>query len=252
MRIVRALVLLLVVLNLLLFAAGRGYLGRSGSGEPERLTHQITPERIRIVEGGKPEPSPATPKSHDKSKPKPDDKSAPKPAAQGADQAESRPEAKAGDERDVAACRRYAPLSRDQAARIAGFARGEDAHVKVSRRSLKEPTSFWTYIPPTANPEDMDKHVGELKSAGISDWYVQSSGPDKGSISLGVFNTEATANVLKEQLLGKGVTGVRVSGRDSANAKVAVELTAKTRELEALTQQIVAAMPGVAGQACAQ
>lgn len=248
MRIVRALVLVLVVLNLLLFAAGKGYFGRSGSGEPERLAQQITPERIRIVEGGKPDAAPVTPPAKAKADGKADDKPAPKSERKAADKSETK--AEANNEREVNACRRYAPLSRDQAARIAGFIQAAGTHVTLSEQSLEAPTSFWVYIPPTSDRQDIDKHVGELKNAGIKDWYVQSSGLEKGSISLGVFNTEPWATILKDRLLGKGVTGVRVRGRDSPTAKVAVELTAKTQDLDALGEQIAAATPGIAGQDC--
>lgn len=254
MRIVRALVLVLVVLNLLLFAAGKGYLGRSGSGEPERLAQQITPERIRIVEGGKPDGAPVTPaaesKAEGKADAKRDDGPAPKPERKAAEKPETKAEAKAGNGHDVGACRRYAPLSRDQAARIAGFARAANAHVKLSEKSLEAPTSFWVYIPPPADRQEMDRHIGELKDAGISDWFVQPSGPEKGGISLGLFKTEPMATVLKDKLLGKGVTDVRVRGRDSPAAKVALELTAKAQELDALEEQITAALPAIAGQAC--
>ena len=247
MRIVRALVLVLVVLNLLLFAAGKGYLGRSGSGEPERLAHQITPERIRIVEGGKPDAAPAArPEPNDQA----DDKPAPKREGKAADKSETKTEARPDKERDVNACRRYAPLSRDQATRIAGLARAAEAHVKVSEKSLEPPTSFWVYIPPTADRQDMDKHIGELKSAGISDWFVQPNGTERGGISLGLFKTEPMATVLKDALLGKGVTGVRVRGRDSPTGKVAVELTARTQGLDALREQIAAAIPNIVGQDC--
>lgn len=250
MRIVRALVLVLVVLNLLLFAAGKGFFGRSGSGEPERLAQQITPERIRIVEGGKPDDAPVVPAAKSKAAGKPDGKSAPSSERPAAEKSEPKPEDKADNQRDTGTCRRYAPLSRDQAARIAGFIQAAGTRVKLSEQSLEAPTSFWVYIPPTSDREDIDKHIGELKNAEIRDWYVQASGPDKGSISLGVFKTEPMATVLKDRLLGKGVTGVRVRGRESPSAKVAVEMTAKPQDLDVLEEQIAAAMPKLAGQDC--
>jgi hypothetical protein len=245
MRIVRALVLVLVALNLLLFAAVRGCFGPSGSGEPDRLAQQITPERIRIVDAGRPDAAPAA-KPNGKAKEKP----VPKPEPKVPDKSEAKSEAKAESERDVDACQRYAPLSRDQAARIGTLAKTTDAQVTLSAKSLEAPTSYWVFIPPTGDRQDMDKHMDELRSAGISDWYIQPNGPDKGGISLGVFKSEPMATVLKDRLLGKGITGIRVRGRDSPGAKVAVELTARARELAALEEQITAALPGIAGQAC--
>ena len=54
----RALVLLLVLANALTWAYGRGYLGTMGWGraeqrEPHRLSQQIEPERIRLVDGNR-------------------------------------------------------------------------------------------------------------------------------------------------------------------------------------------------------
>src|SRR5574340_160506 len=45
----RTLLILLVILNLLAFAGLQGWLGRpSTKGEPERLTNQLNPERIKL------------------------------------------------------------------------------------------------------------------------------------------------------------------------------------------------------------
>jgi hypothetical protein len=98
----------------------------------------------------------------------------------------------------------------------------------------------------------MDKHVGELKSAEISDWYLQPTGPEKGGISLGMYKQEAAANALRDKLRAKGITGVRVIPRESPGAKVALEVTGKSRDLEPLMEVIGAAVPNISGRECSE
>lgn len=227
MRILRALALVLVLVNLLLFAAIKGFFGHSSTGEPERLANQIAPERIRIVEGRKPDPVP--------------------PAAQPESPSDEQ-SAKA----DVTVCRRYEPLSRQRAARLVQAVSGRNGRIKVHREPLEEPASFHVYIPRATDAEEAEKRVGELKSAEISDWYLQSSGPETGAIFLGQFKSEAAANALRDKLRGKGITGVRVLPREHPNAKVAVELSGKRNDLAAVEEKIDAAVPDVTGQACSE
>lgn len=57
--VLRALFLLLILGNLILFAISRGYLGGEDDGrEPERLANQLHPEKLRIVA---PAPKPPAP-----------------------------------------------------------------------------------------------------------------------------------------------------------------------------------------------
>ena len=73
-------------------------------------------------------------------------------------------------------------------------------------------------------------------SAEITDWFLQPAGPEKGGISLGMYKQEAAANALRDKLRAKGITGVRVSPAESAGAKVAVEVTGRSRDLDALME----------------
>lgn len=229
MRILRALFLLLVLANLLLFAAGRGYFGRSGSGEPERLAAQIQPEMIRILR----------------------DQSAP----QGAQAQPDQPAAAPGTAPPAGAeanCLRYEPVGREQAGKIATKQRARDGGVALAEKRLEEPSSYWVSIPPQPSRQDLDARIAELKSAGVNDFFVigGEQGANRGAVSLGLFKSERMAESLRERLRAKGVNGVRVSAREAAGAKLAVELRGPAPALTALAADIAAELPDLKPGEC--
>ncbi|HWS13375.1 MAG TPA: SPOR domain-containing protein [Rhodocyclaceae bacterium] len=229
MRILRALFLLLVLANLLLFAAGRGYFGRSGSGEPERLAAQIQPEMIRIL--------------RDQAAPQGTQVQPDQPAAAPG----TAPPADAG-----ANCLRYEPVGREQAGKIAAKQRARDGGVALAEKRLEEPSSYWVSIPPQPSRQDLDARIAELKSAGVNDFFVigGEQGANRGAVSLGLFKSERMAESLRERLRAKGVNGVRVSAREAAGAKLAVELRGPAPALTALAADIAAELPDLKPGEC--
>lgn len=229
MRILRALFLLLVLANLLLFAAGRGYFGRSGSGEPERLAAQIQPEMIRILR----------------------DQSAPQGTQAQPDQPAAAPGA-AAPAGAAANCLRYEPVGREQAGKIAAKQRARNGGVELAEKRLEEPSSYWVSIPPQPSRQDLDARIAELKSAGVNDFFVigGEQGANRGAVSLGLFKSERMAESLRERLRAKGVNGVRVSAREAAGAKLAVELRGPAPALTALAADIAAELPDLKPGEC--
>lgn len=229
MRILRALFLLLVLANLLLFAAGRGYFGRSGSGEPERLAAQIQPEMIRILR----------------------DQSAPQGTQAQPDQPAAAP-GMAPPAGAAANCLRYEPVGREQAGKIAAKQRARNGSVELAEKRLEEPSSYWVSIPPQPSRQDLDARIAELKSAGVNDFFVigGEQGANRGAVSLGLFKSERMAESLRERLRAKGVNGVRVSAREAAGAKLAVELRGPAPALTALAADIAAELPDLKPGEC--
>lgn len=229
MRILRALFLLLVLANLLLFAAGRGYFGRSGSGEPERLAAQIQPEMIRILR----------------------DQSAPQGTQAQPDQPAAAP-GMAPPAGAAANCLRYEPVGREQAGKIAAKQRARNGGVELAEKRLEEPSSYWVSIPPQPSRQDLDARIAELKSAGVNDFFVigGEQGANRGAVSLGLFKSERMAESLRERLRAKGVNGVRVSAREAAGAKLAVELRGPAPALTALAADIAAELPDLKPGEC--
>ena len=236
MRVLRTLFLLLVLANLLLFAAGKGYLGGGNGGEPERLANQLNPDKIAIVRNGPPSPPAEVAQS------------APAASAEAA----SKPQADIEPAAEV--CRRLAPLARDQAERIAEMARARAPQVKLVQQSLEAPSSFWVFIPPQPDRAEVNKRLDELRAAGVKDkdfYVVQESGANHYAISLGLFKSDGMARNLVERLRAKGVTGAHVVARESATAKVSVEVRGGPGEIDALLAQAASSFPDLGAQPCA-
>jgi hypothetical protein len=72
--------------------------------------------------------------------------------------------------------------------------------------------SYWVHIPPMKTRADAEKKATEVRSLGITDFYiVQDAGPAQFALSLGVFRTEEAANNHLAQLRPKGVRSAIVA-----------------------------------------
>jgi hypothetical protein len=236
MRILRALFLVLVVVNLLLFAAGRGYFGGSGSGEPERLAAQIQPDKIRILREDRPSQAARG-------------QSGPAAAAGPAKAPPPGPSARS----DVdAPCLSFEPVSREQARRIAAKQRARNGGLTFVERRLEEPGSYWVSLPPQPSKEDQDARIAQLKNAGVTDFFVMAGEPgeNRGAVSLGLFKSERMAESLRDKLRAKGIEGVRVTARETAGAKLAVEVRGPSEALAALAAEIAAELPALKSGEC--
>ena len=231
MKIARALFLLLLLANLLLFAAGRGYFGSGPGGEPERLANQLNAQKIIIIRDGSPSAE-----------------SGAAPQATGAAQAQPVVEPKPA----VEACRRFAPLPRDRAGRIAEMARSKEDKIRTVQKSLEEANSWWVYLPPQPSRQEVSSRVEELRAAGVKDFFVvQQEGPNHYALSLGLFKSESMAKDLLNRLRVKGISGARVAARGNVATKVSLEVRGAEAEVAALAGQVAAAFPELSAQACA-
>jgi hypothetical protein len=195
MQVLRTFFFLLVLGNLLLFAWGQGYFGAAGgSGEAERLAAQIEPERLRIV--GKEMPLP---------------KAAETPSE---------------------VCRALAGLERDAADKFVELISGRDAQLRIDRRALDEPKSWWVYIPPFPNSAQADRKAAELSKLSVKDFYiVRESGANQYAISLGLFKSEEAAKGYLAALTKKTVKSARMQMREAASDKSVVEVRGSEERL---------------------
>jgi len=240
MRILRFLVLLLLVVNLVLFAAGGGLFGRSGSGEPERLTNQIDPEKIRILHIGPPASVPAAVPPAAAAQPVP----GPRP--------EAKPESPVAAGAVTVTCRRFPSLARDRASRIADVARARTVPVETVQKSLEEPISYWVYVPPQSSRQELDSRIEELKAAGVTDYFIeQKAGANHLAVSLGLFKTERMALDLRDKLRAKGISGARVAARENPTGRVSLELRGASAEIDAVLAEAGPALDGLEAQPCA-
>ncbi len=186
MRILRYIFFGLLAANLLMFAYGRGYLGQTGAaGEPERLTSQLQPEKIRIVGKGE------------------------SPAAAQAAPAES--------------CRVFAPLPREAVQRLAAYLHERDPLLKVEQLKIDEPANWWVYIPPLGNRQIAEKKAEELKKLGLKEFRVSlEAGENQYAISLGLFKIEQAAKTFLDMVQKKGVRSARLQAQ-AASEKTTLE-----------------------------
>lgn len=232
MTTLRFLIILLVLLNLLAFAAVKGWLGfEPPRGEPERITNQLHPERIRMI--GEPAASrtpaqaPAPPSEPTAALPTPIVAEADTPADAVAPTPVPAPApAPVAD----TICVYWSGLNASDADRLTALlvAAGTDPR----QSSVEATSSWWVRIPPQGSREAAERRVRELRAQGVTDLFiVQDPGPNQFAISLGLFKTEASSNQHLAQLRAKGVRGAGVATRGSVEYRV--DVSAEPNQLEA-------------------
>jgi cell division septation protein DedD len=189
--------LALLLVNLALFAWQRGVFGpiAEAGREPQRVTRQIEPEKIRVLT---PEQlaalrSTATP---------PSGSNASKPAC-----------VEFGDFDD-------ANVARVQA-RLAALSLGERLQV----RRIEGPGWYIVYLPPLASRAEAERTVQDLRGRGIRDVVVMgenSSMPN--AILLGSFRDQDLAQRHQADLTRRGFKGVQLSERPSTAATTRFEI----------------------------
>ena len=200
--------LLLLLANLALFAWQRGVFGPvlETGREPQRLTHQVAPEKIRVLT--------------------PDQLAALRSTAKAtASSAGAKP-----------ACFEFgdfdeASLVRAQA-RLATLALGE----RLQARRVDGPGWYIVYLPPLASRAEADRAAQDLRGRGVRDFVVMGeNSPMRNGIALGSFREQELAQRHASDLQQRGVKGVRVSERASTEEATRFEI----REVDAaLAQQL--------------
>ncbi len=202
MQVLRTTFFLLVLGNLLLFSWGQGYFGRSAAGEPNRLSAQITPEKLRIVSRG---------------------------VAPSSDSAET----------PLLACRALGGLTIAEASQLTNWlANREDAPI-VDQRSQVGAKSWWVYIPPLQNSVQAEKKGDELSKLGAKDYQiVRDRGPNEHAISLGLFKSEERAKEFLASLQKKNIKSARIQVREADGDRVIVEMRGKAESLGTVLENL--------------
>jgi len=87
---------------------------------------------------------------------------------------------------------------------------------KLGQRQIEQDIGYWVYMPPLRNKAAVKRKIGELKTLGITEYFVvQGSGHWMNAISLGVFKTREAAENFLHALNTKGVRTARVGERAS-------------------------------------
>ena len=79
---------------------------------------------------------------------------------------------------------------------------------RIEEKRAKE--RYWVYLESQASEEEAKAQIEELKSKGLSDYYLISKGDMKNAISLGLFSTQQSVNRRLVELERKGYNPVVV------------------------------------------
>jgi hypothetical protein len=192
-----------IVFYILLFA-NLGLLGyawlsaRHVNPDAELLNQQINPEKMRII--------------------------APKPLVV--------PTAKV-------ACLEWGPFSTGDLKAAQAALDAVRPEMPVTTRDVQTVVGFWVYIPPLDSRTEVERKIAELRKLGVEEYYaVESQGPMRNAISLGIFRTEDAAAAYLERLREKGVRTARAGSREHRVTQTVlvvrepdIALTAKLAEL---------------------
>jgi hypothetical protein len=207
--------LLLVLVNVLLFAWQHGVFGRYGDGgrEPERVARQVEPERIRVL----------TEKEV-------------QALRERAKQASGAPELNAAQ-----ACVEFGDFSAAEAVRAEKALTALGAVVKVSSAPVEAPGWYMVYLPPFKTLAEAERRADELRKLGIKDMMVMNeSSAMKFAISLGSFRDPNAAKAHLAALEKTGIKGVRIADRPSTLTLTRFQL----RDLDAAAAQQLATLRG--------
>lgn len=208
----RVAVLVLVLANLLALAVWKGGLGAGSSGgEPERLSNQLNPDRLRLVaESALPIPVPVV--TAPEAAPAPVE-SAPAPEPAPAHAADAAPPA----------CVAFSGLTADQAAELSARVAKTGSGFKLSESRGVGASSWWVHVPSQGSKEGADRKAAELRRLGVDDLFVvQDAGPNQFAISLGLFKNEQAASRHLNLLREKGVRSAQIASRGASVLRVEV------------------------------
>ncbi len=186
MTILRIFFALLIAGNLALIYANYDGFWRVPGGEPERLSSQLHPEKLRLIKVSEAEEE------------KPAAASAP------ATNAASAPLASV-----VTSCVRLAGLTPAQAEELGGKAKA--AGLRTNLATL--PKSWWVHLPQQADRASAEKKAGELQRLGVKDYFIDPAN----AISLGLFKSEEAARRALDQLKGRGVQSAQIDVRGTSS-----------------------------------
>jgi hypothetical protein len=210
----------LLCLNGVLLAYGQGYLGssRNAEREPARLKNQVAPDKLKVIT---PEQAQAASEQS----------ASVEPSASAAAEA-SAPAVQ------TVACTEIGPFSAGEAKRFETRLERLDLGERQARISVpfQEVTSRLVYIPPLGSKEAAERKAAELRSLGISNFFIiQNDSPIRWGISLGLFKADGAAQAMLASLSKQGVRSARILPRGPMGTRIAYQF----RDIDADTRSKV-------------
>ncbi len=214
----RWLLALLVLANLFTFALFQGWLSPwvRGDREPQRVSAQRSPERLRVVPldrlgpARSPQPSRALQPA-----------SAPPGPGVASEAASAAFAPDAGATPDAEVCVAFVMLDEQRAGRLREALQAAGAQVASTR--IEQPSSYLVYAPPAFTRAEAQQRLAALRAAGQGDAFVMQDGPLRLAISVGLFRTEESARTLVTQLQERGETGLQIAPRGPVTVRTRLQ-----------------------------
>ncbi len=239
----RIVVIVLIFANLLALAIWKGWLGGGPShGEPERLSNQLNPDKIRLMaEAPQPVAKPlVVPPSPVDATTVEEKIEAPAPV----------PPVPAPEAVAPQACVVFAGLSTDQARELSARIAKSGTGFTLTESRSEAPSSWWVHVPSPGSKEASDKKAAELRRLGIDDLFImQEPGPNQFAISLGLYKNEQAATRHLEALKDKGVRSAQIVTRGAGSVRL--EVKGPSDSLTTLASDLSERLRGVSRLECA-
>ncbi|MDR1463060.1 MAG: hypothetical protein LBI68_08005 [Azoarcus sp.] len=209
MTTLRFLSILFLLLNILVFAAARGWLGfaqQPYNTDPERVKQQVHPDRIKVLGQTQPDQSSATPKAPPAAMPE----APPPPPAQ--------------------TCLAWSGLNASQNNRLLSLFRA--AGIQAKERDIETQAAWKVRLPPLPTREAAEILTDSLADLGIerTSLLIEEASPRKFAISLGVFSNKANATRYLETVKSKGLHNAEIEVRSTSERHIEATTVPATAE----------------------
>ena len=206
--------LLLILANLLFFVWAQGFLGGRDEGrEPQRLSTQVMPEKLKVEVV--------------------DPERAAKAAAE--------------------VCRLVRGLAPSEAQRLAAQAEEKLPGLRIAIKTNEAPANiYWVNIPGQASKAIAEQKLVELKQRGVINTpVILEDGAGRFVVSLGLFNTEQLANSYLQELVKRGVRAAQVQTRENVLDKAQLEVRGPAELLAKQLPELLSGQVGTSSGECA-
>ncbi|WP_172204972.1 SPOR domain-containing protein [Niveibacterium sp. COAC-50] len=229
---------LLALMNMTGFSAAPG-------GEPDRLSSQLHPEKLKIIGHG--DDAPAPEQAAADPAPVASELAPVVASSEAAPAAESAPVEAPATKPLALACVSWGGLTKAQADAIALRAKGLKFTAK--EQTVNGTSSWWVHLPPQTDRAGADKKAEELRTLGVNDYFiVKDPGANQNAISLGLYKSEESANRALEALKTKGVRSARIEARDTSSIKL--EVTGPADQLASFSSDTSSRVPSAPRANC--
>jgi hypothetical protein len=114
------------------------------------------------------------------------------------------------------ACLEWGAFAGPEIPRVEAAVEALDLAQLPVKRAIPEAGGYWVFMPPLQTKAEVDKKIGELKTLGVTDFYVvQEAGQWRNAISLGIFKSEEAAKSFLAALRNQGVRSAVIERREN-------------------------------------